>query len=111
MNEQALNVDGSSIVFIVTAIVGGSGFGILIKSWADKRKTASESAFLDAQTRDVLVQAGERTVEMIGAQLDRALARIAVLEQRVRDLEDENDVLKRQIGGVPGGMRATDPKE
>lgn len=95
------------LVFLSTALFGGGVIGVVIKSWADKRKTAGETKLLEAQAKDVLVRAGERTVEMIGEQLDKALDRIAVLERRVRELEAENTVLRKYA--LPGGRRRSDP--
>lgn len=98
-----------SLIFLATALFGGGVFGVVIKSWADKRKTASESSLLSAQATDVLVQAGERTVEMLGAQLDKALQRIAVLEAEVRVLRIENRALQEALDVKPGGQRFYDP--
>lgn len=98
-----------SVIFLATALFGGGVFGVVIKSWADKRKTASESSLLSAQATDVLVQAGERTVEMLGAQLDKALQRIAALENEVQRLKTDNQRLKDEIAGRPGGRRVADP--
>lgn len=101
------------LVFLATALFGGGVMGVVIKSWADKRKTAGEATLLQAQARDVLVAAGERTVEMLGAELDRALLRIVSLERRVRELEVENAELRGRLMPPPGSphRRRTDPKE
>ena len=100
-----------TLIFVVSAVLSGGVWGMIIKSWADKRKTAGEASLLQAQAKDVLVQAGERTVEMLGKELDRALARIAHLEDEVEELKAENARLREQVIGRPGGRRVTDPPE
>lgn len=80
----------------VVTIVASGGFATIVVRYMERRKVVAETNLTDAQATDILVQAGERAVGILEAQLERALRRIENLEAEshrkdalIRDLRSE----------------------
>ena len=74
----------------VLAVLGTSTTTVIITHWFERRNRVLESDLTDAQATDVIVNAGKTAVELMKAELDRAL-------QRIERLEAENRQLRREV--------------
>ena len=79
---------------IVTVLASG-GLATVAVRFMERRKVQAEATHTNAQATDVLVQAGEKAVNILTEQLDRAMQRIDALERasivkdvRIAELEE-----------------------
>lgn len=72
---------------IITILASG-GVATIAVRFMERRKVTAETLHTNAQATDVLVQAGEKAVNILTEQLDKALERIDALERAgiVKDL-------------------------
>ena len=98
------------IVAILTAITS-TGVATIVVKLLERRKTAAETDHVvaltihtEAESTDLLTQAGVRTVKLLQEQLERAFVRIAQLEEReaqkdarIIELEHQVVALKQQV--------------
>jgi len=92
------------IAGIVTVLASG-GVATIAVRWMERRKTTAETNHTNAQATDVLVQAGEKAVNILTEQLDKALERIDALERagfvkdiRIAELEEHVARLEARLG-------------
>lgn len=107
-----VDVDGTMIIAAIIALAGTGAATALVTQWFERRnrraeadKTGAEADLADAQATDVLVQAGKTAVEILTAELNRALLRIEKLEAaaaekdtRIIHLEEGEREKDKRIG-------------
>lgn len=94
----------------IITIAASGGLATVIVRWMERRKVDADTKHTNAQATDVLVQAGEKAVNILTEQLDRALARIDALEvasiekdARIAELEREVRLLEAHVRGLESG--------
>ena len=92
------------IVTMTVALLGSGAVATVAVKFLERRKTTAETGHVEAQTTDVLVAASERAVELVRAELERAVQEIASMRvemdemQRVARLKDARIVeLEREV--------------
>ena len=112
MIAVTFDVDISLVVAAIIALAGTGAATALVTQWFERRnrkaeaaKTGAEADLADAQATDVLVQAGKTAVEILTAELNRALMRIEKLEAaaeakdlRIDHLEQAEAEKDKRIG-------------
>jgi len=82
-----VDVELPVILVAIIALAGTGAATAIVTQWFERRnrkaeadKTGAEAELADAHATDVLVQAGKTAVEILTAELNRALLRIEALE-------------------------------
>lgn len=105
MNEATQLLLGALVT-----IVASGGMATIIVRFMERRKVDADTNHTNAQATDVLVQAGEKAVNILTEQLDKALARIEALEKaglvkdiKIAELETEVSTLKTHVRRLESG--------
>ena len=113
-----VDVELPVILVAIIALAGTGAATAIVTQWFERRnrkaeanKIGAEAELADAQATDVLVQAGKTAVEILTAELNRALQRIEALETvavqkdvRIAHLEEREAEKDKRISHLESWM-------